>query len=317
MKTQRISSIKSGFTLVELLVAMFITTIIISVLVSITSISLDTWNRSRSELRAARQAKAMIDTMARDFESLVTRKGNTNEWLSAIADDNLKSLGDKLTSTSATKLIFFTAVTDRYNGDIGSNTDKGGDVSCVAYELAYQNPIDKDAGGKFDTFVLYRLLVNPDDTFKDLLGVTQTDPNKAQTSLKQAFSQYDSNIKDPGNFVCENIYQFSLTYYVQYNSVDGNGQPVVKNTQVVVNDSNQNFFIQGTGIVTQPEGMSAPELLELAAGRVTAVQISTTVLTDFGVEQSKSRSFANDAAKAKFFSQNSYQYSKVVQIPSM
>ena len=45
---------RRGFTLMELMVAMAITTIIVTVLVSITSIALDTWNRSRTELRASR-----------------------------------------------------------------------------------------------------------------------------------------------------------------------------------------------------------------------------------------------------------------------
>ena len=133
MKIPRTSAIKRGFTLMELMVAMAITTIIVTVLVSITSIALDTWNRSRAEIRASRQAKSMIDTMARDFESLVTRRGNTNEWLSATA--NTKPIGNKLESSNASELIFFTAVTDRYEGQIGSATDKGGDVSCVAHLL--------------------------------------------------------------------------------------------------------------------------------------------------------------------------------------
>ena len=75
MKTQRTSPARRGFTLMELMVAMAITTIIVTVLVSITSLALDTWNRSRAELRASRQAKTMIDTMSRDFESLVVRRG--------------------------------------------------------------------------------------------------------------------------------------------------------------------------------------------------------------------------------------------------
>ncbi len=131
MKTQRKSPPKKGFTLMELMVAMAITTIIVSVLVSITSMALETWNRSRSELRASRQAKTMIDTMARDFESLVTRRGNTSEWLSAVTAPN--AIGEKLTSTNASELIFFTAVTDRYDGQIGTAYPNNvGDVSCVA-----------------------------------------------------------------------------------------------------------------------------------------------------------------------------------------
>ncbi|MEI8038730.1 MAG: type II secretion system protein, partial [Verrucomicrobiota bacterium] len=66
MTHQRSQTNPRGFTLIELLVAMVITTIIVSVLVSITSLAMDTWNRSRSELRAARQAKTMVDSMAND-----------------------------------------------------------------------------------------------------------------------------------------------------------------------------------------------------------------------------------------------------------
>ena len=188
MNTPRNSPAQRGFTLMELMVAMAITTIIVTVLVSITSIAMDTWNRSRSELRAARQAKAMVDSMARDFESLVTRRGNTNEWLSAMSSKTLP--GIKLKSTNAAELIFFSASTDRYDGEIGINNkkDKGGDVSCIAYRLEYKDPIDQN-GNLFTTFVLNRLLVNPDNTFKDLLG---------KPDLTAAFAPYTTQLDDGG-----------------------------------------------------------------------------------------------------------------------
>ena len=88
MKTPASFPNRKGFTLMELMVAMAITVIIVTVLVSITSIAIETWNRSRSELRAARQAKSMVDTLARDFEAMVTRPGGKDpvsgksfEWL--------------------------------------------------------------------------------------------------------------------------------------------------------------------------------------------------------------------------------------------
>ena len=86
----------------ELMVAMAITAIIVTVLVSVTSIALDTWNRSRAELRASRQAKSFLDTMAKDFESLVVRRGNTSEWLSAVAGDG--STGGTVMSTNASEV---------------------------------------------------------------------------------------------------------------------------------------------------------------------------------------------------------------------
>ncbi len=172
-------SIKAGkgFTLIELLVAMAITTIIITILVSITGLSLDTWNRSRSEISASRQGKAMIDSMTRDFESMVVRKGNKFEWLYAAYSPTAKGPKDDTNNKSpnAADLVFFSAATDRYNGNIGdteadpdtgdAGEDKGGDVSTIAYQLKYKDPIDGgDTEDRFKTFVLYRKIINPDNT---------------------------------------------------------------------------------------------------------------------------------------------------------
>jgi type II secretory pathway pseudopilin PulG len=294
----------------ELMVAMAITTIIVTVLVSITSIALDTWNRSRSELRASRQAKGMIDTMARDFEALVTRRGNTNEWLSAITES--QKIGDKLESTNASKLIFFTAATDRYNGEIGKAADLGGDVSCVAYGLEYKDPIGS-AGAGFETFVLNRLLVNPDETFNKLLGKTDLTAELPKCTVK---------LDDPTNFVCENIYQFTITFHVQVSQASTGASPVTTIVNVPVklgktnaNQTTNSFKIKGTGIESGYAGGTVTND-ELKGGRITAMEVSATVISDFGVDQLKRRTFSG-SQQAEFLAKNSYQYTKLVQLPSM
>lgn len=313
MKTQRSSAGKRGFTLMELMVAMAITTIIVTVLVSITSIALDTWNRSRSELRASRQAKAMLDVMARDFESLVIRRGNDDQWFSAISNTN--SIGDsKLESTNSSELIFFTAVTDRYDGDLGSSStaDKGGDVSCVSYQLEYKDPVEGGSSSNFETFVLNRLVVNPDDTFDDLLG---------KDDLETEFASYRSELKQPKNFVCENLFQFSLTFHVQVSKKDANGVVTsVETVPVTVGQSSggqttKEFKVNGTGIEAEVSGGAATED-EIKGGRLVAVEISTTVISDFGIEQMKRRNMT-ESQKSDFLAQNSYQFTKLVQLPSM
>ncbi len=317
MNTQWTSFIKRGFTLMELMVAMAITTIIVTVLVSITSIALDTWNRSRSELRASRQAKSMIDTMARDFEALVTRRGNTNEWLSAITESG--TIGGKLESTNACKLIFFTATTDRYNGElagkdqiIGNADDPPGDVSCVAYGLEYKDPIGS-AGSGFETFVLNRLLVNPDETFNKLLG---------KTNLVTELPKCTVKLDDPANFVCENIYQFTITFHVQVSQTSTGAPPVTTLVNVPVKlgktnsgQTTESFKIKGTGIESGYAGGTVSNN-ELKGGRITAMEISTTVISDFGVDQLKRRNFSG-SQQAEFLAKNSYQYTKLVQLPSM
>lgn len=292
----------------ELMVAMAITTIIVTVLVSITSIAIDTWNRSRSELRAARQAKAMVDSMARDFEALVTRSGNEYEWLSAIT--NPSPPGVRLQSSNATNLVFFSGSTDRYNGEIGSTADKGGDVSCVGYRLYYKDPIDQD-GNKFQTFVLNRILVNPDDTFLNLLG---------KPDLEVAFQPYATKLEDVENFICENVFQFTVTFQVEV--VQGTGASAkVVTVPITVGQSpgtqvTNSFKIKGTGIVSSASGSVSTD--ELKAGRVKAVGISLTVISDAGIDQLRNRPpFKDDKQKSEFMAKNSYQYSKLIQLPGM
>jgi prepilin-type N-terminal cleavage/methylation domain-containing protein len=307
MKTQRISLSKRGFTLMELMVAMAITTIIVTVLVSITSIAIDTWNRSRSELRASRQAKAMVDTMARDFEALVTRRGNDSEWLSAVSGSTAP--GDKLKSTNAADLIFFSGSTDRYNGNIGGSGDNGGDVSCVAYRLSYRDPVDQN-GNTFKTFVLNRILVNPDITFRDLLG---------KPDLTAAFSTYSSQLNDAENFVCENVFQFTVTFHVEVTRTSGTTSTVLT-VPVTVGQSGSgqvttSLKIKGTGIEASATsgGVSTDEL---KAGRIKAMEISLTVLSDTGIDQLRNRPFSGNQ-QAEFMAKNSYQYAKLIQLPGM
>jgi len=290
---------------------MAVTTIIVTVLVSITSIALDTWNRSRSELRASRQAKSMIDVMARDFEALVTRRGNTNEWLSAVTDTS-EAKSTSMESTNASKLIFFTAATDRYNGEIGKTADLGGDVSCVAYGLKYKDPIDSGSSG-FETFVLNRLLVNPDETFNKLLGKTNVVDELPKCTVK---------LDEPTNFVCENIYQFTITFHVQVSQTSTSTPPVTTLVNVPLKlgktnagQTTNSFKIKGTGIESgYAGGTVSPD--ELKGGRITAMEISATVISDFGVDQLKRRKFSG-SQQAEFLAKNSYQYTKLVQIPTM
>lgn len=305
MKTPLQSKVLRGFTLLELMVAMAITTIIVTVLVGVTSVALDAWTRSRAEVRASRQAKSMVDTMARDFEAMVTRKGNNFEWLFAAVD----STGDRLVSSNAANLIFFTAATDRYAGQINTKDDRGGDVSCVSYRLSYQDPIGASSNTEFSTFALYRLLVNPDETFTNLLG---------KTDLRGAFGIYDPKVTNVENFVCENVYQFTTTFYIEISRIVG-----ARTTKILIPvplgasaGQTKQLQVQGTGILlaSAPTGAT---LDELRAGRIAAVEVSLTVLSDFGVNRSKVQTFKSDAERAKFFGNNSFNYSKRVEIPGL
>lgn len=285
---------RPAFTLIELLVAMTVTTIIVTVLISITAIAVDVWNRSRSELRAARQAKSMVDTMARDFESLVTRIGNNHEWLTAETDmpEN---------SSNAARLIFFTAATDRYEGELGTIKDEGGDVSCVGYQLDWEDPLYSSGIQKFETFVLYRRLVDPKSVFENLL---------AKEDLIQAFDSMGGRMQADENFVCENIYQFTITFHVEVPSINTPaGAP--EQRQLVIRPSGgiSEFRITGNGILTTPANQ------DLLSAKLKSVGISLTVLSDTGIDQLRKRPLLKD--DAAWLAKNSFQYSKQVHLPGM
>lgn len=305
-----ISSIRrKGFTLVELMVAVVITTVIVTLLVYITSIAMNTWQRSRAEVRASNQGKAMVDSLARDFEAMVSRRGNAFEWLYAEASGNLPG-PDSLKSTSAADLIFFTAATDRYDGKIGTKSDMGGDVSAVTYRLAYRDPILKEGGkGDADTFALYRALHNPDETFKEFLG---------KPDLKQAFSSHEAETEDLKNYVCENVYQFTVTFNVEVAKKSGNTtQSVIVPLTVSSELGDQNIKtlrLLGTGIDSSYSG-STVTADELKSGRIRSVSISLTVLSDFAIEQMRTRKFPNEDQRTKFFNEHSFQFTKLVDVP--
>lgn len=309
MKTFSSTTRKPGFTLIELMVSMGITAVIITVLVTITGVATDTWTRSRSQLRASRQAKVLIDTMAKDFESLVSRRGNNMEWL-YVAMDPGANLPQVLKSGSGNSNVaaftFFTAATDRYNGQIGQSADAGGDVSCVAYRMRFQDPIEGGTGDNdTSTYVVYRKLINPDETFEKLLG---------EEDLDTAFSSFENEVDDEENFICENVHQVTVTFLVDVTrGGTGGGSARVETARVVLESSSSSgeFRLQGDGIEVQNAEMGDFTADEIAAGRLTGVELSVSVLSNAGMIRRNAAGGLND----KDYARLSYHYSRVVDVP--
>jgi hypothetical protein len=160
---------------------------------------------------------------------------------------------------------------------------------------------------KFETFVLNRLLVNPDETFEKLLG-----EEDLQATFNTGFS---TKLDETQNFVCENIFQFTVTFHVQVTNTNST-PPTTENVPVTIGPQGaKSFKITGNGIVTEGgSGTTSPDAL--AAGRLTAMELSVTVISDFGIDQLRNRSFSGDQ-KSEILNQHSYQYTKLVQLPSM
>ena len=306
---------QKGFTLAELLVAMSVTLILVMLTLTITGTAMDSWRAARTEIRAAGQAKTMLNAIGRDLESMVSRLGNNrNQWL--LATTNPGNLGPASSpSPNASRLVFFTSAADRYDGNAGSkerqgggnggnrNADLGGDVSVVSYELDFVEPIFGSSNQLFSTFVLYRNLLEPNETY----------PNAGLWSdnIAQGFDNA-SRPNDLADMVCENVYDFTATFVVNYRGVDGQLQtarlPVMSSAggdRVL-----RSFAITGAGL--EPNQRTGSEF---AGGRIASVELSITVLSDEGISILKRTPFRSPAERAQFLEKHSYRYTRSVIIP--
>ncbi|MGJ8676668.1 MAG: PulJ/GspJ family protein [Akkermansiaceae bacterium] len=287
----------SGFTLIELLVSMSITLVLVGILIYMTQVSMETYNSSSNEVKASRQAKEAIEVLSRDLESLVVRSGaDENEWLyiGAETSDLTGPSGREIPNSS--HLIFFTAATDRYNGDIGSSSDNGGDISAVSYRLVYRDQISDTDDEEHAVFSLYRHLADPDEAF-DILALEDL-----ESGSSSVFSESEDLSAE--NFLVENIYEFTVTFMVEYTD---NEDTEVERVILAHNTSDgyTEFRLKSNSIVTSPSN----ELIE--SGSVIGAEISITVLTDKGVTLAKKSGILQDDLLKK----HSYQYTKKIITP--
>jgi type II secretory pathway pseudopilin PulG len=311
--TSKHGFLRRGFTLAELLVAMTITIVLVSLTVVITGSAIDAWKGARTEIRAASQAKVMLNALGRDLESMVIRQGNNDsQWL--LATSSVDDIGpDSEPSPNATRLIFYTAASDRYDGNAGSqekvtsdsanrDADKGGDVSVVSYQLDFADPVWGDQSENFSTFVLYRKLLNPDETYN---GITST------KNLEETFDIRGGD-NDLADLMCENVYEFTVTFLVSYR--DSQGDDATASIPIMSSNTARNvyksFAINGTGLAPNQNTKS-----EFASGRVSSVELAITVLSDEGIAILKKSPFKNDVEKAKFLEEKGYRYTRSVSIP--
>jgi prepilin-type N-terminal cleavage/methylation domain-containing protein len=307
-------SFAKGFTLAELMVAMSITLVLVLLTLLITGSAIDTWKAARTEIRAAGQAKIMLNALGRDLESMVSRMGNNqSQWL--IATTTAQAVGPQgQESPNAARLTFFTSASDRYNGNAGSrerlsadggnrNADQGGDVSAVSYQLDFVDPVFGNPNQRFATFVLYRNLLDPNETYNGSLVGSQN----LETDFDAAAGR-----NELADLMCENVYEFTVTFVVAYRDATG----LSSTTKITVMSSDQglqtvrNFAINGTGLAPNLNTRS-----EFVGGRITSVELAITVLSDEGVAILKRNPFQSPLAAAQFIEQNSFRYTRSVTIP--
>ncbi len=283
---------KSAFTLVELLIAMSITSIILLVMLSLTATVADAWKRSRGAVFSNASARAAFDRIVTDVESAyyVQSLGEA-EWFRFFPDDD-SDLGTSTDgSSSPTWAMFYTSPIDR-------NVSQPGDVIGVSYRLAKQPVVGNNAD--YDLWALYRAFPtpywngpNPDDapnpakiTFDELLG--KPDIHAGFWAGKDTITQSTDYL------IAANVLDFQVVSWIRL--VNGDLQKVPSDTDVSV--TSEGVRIGGT---------------EVTGARLYAVEISLTILSDSAVNHMREGTFKGLSVE-KFLQQNSWSFTRLIRI---
>lgn len=194
-----------GYTLIEILVTTTIMVILAGLAIQITGQVVNTWGRSSGKLSTSAEARIAMDVIANDLEGLVLRNDGY-EWFRA---EN--ALLKEPAKSKSVSLRFFSVIKDKATDAQGMTMP--GDISAVAYNLHYVNPIDGSNKGE-KSFVLYRLEVDPETTYKYLLDPSSREvlPNKrSQTWGKGNLIKG----KKGNNYLAMNIVNFEIDFYVE------------------------------------------------------------------------------------------------------
>lgn len=85
---------RRGFTIIELLVAVGITALLVTLMLTIVTNVLNGWNRSSGSLSSGNQARTILDHLSQDLQSVVLKRDG-NVWLVAnIQPDQMTKSGD-------------------------------------------------------------------------------------------------------------------------------------------------------------------------------------------------------------------------------
>lgn len=234
-----------GFTLIEILAATGIMTVVILIVLSLTTNVLSVWNKSTGQLTSNYEARIALDVLETDLGTMVLRNRDFC-WVQVKYEEPKK--GDLEYTDAIPKmpeLYFLARVEDRprYSGSGGVNSYATntvyGDICAVAYRMVYQDPVTKGTSvpTDFPMFGLYRFVVDSESTFTDIMSQTSDTPgvplelydmmdaNKFgyidETGLKVPKSSspgVDSLIVEMENFLAAGIVDLSVIFW--YSTID-------------------------------------------------------------------------------------------------
>ena len=240
------------------MVAAAITIIMVGLVVQITGDVLKVWNRSVGKLSANAEARIAMELLTSDLEAAVL-VNNGQQWLRVESETDVGAP----TTGQTVGLKLFSPALDRPEIQ-ADGTDEAGNICAIGYRLAFAPAY---TGASTNTFVLFRSLEGPTDTFNELLGPSTDDPQLtlSEASPKQFWKA--ANTTAPDNYLAGNIVDFKVFIY----GLDSDGN------EVILNDANDNGTIEPSEMFAYGGTDSTGEVPNF-------VEIVLTVVSNDGLE---------------------------------
>ena len=183
MKILPILSKKSpAFSLLELLVAISVLSILLVILLNIVQGATSLWRTSENKVEAYREARAALQVISSDLRN-------------TLASTNTSFFRTDLTNTPNLGFLATLPLSSQ-------NTDSLSDVCTVGYFLAYNNKSPVAGATGRQSYNLYRYFVESNETFEKLSDAS--DPT--------GVLDFDSDF--PPEILARNIVGFNTTYFI-------------------------------------------------------------------------------------------------------
>lgn len=144
-----------GFTLLELLVAMAVLSVLLIVMMNMVDSATKLWKQTENSVDAYRESRAALNTMARDFQYATV--GTNYQWV------RFNTNSGAANTNYGSNAFFLTALPSN-----SQKTDSKSDICEVGYFLA----LDRTAASTNRTLNLYRYFRSSDQTFTNLKDST-------------------------------------------------------------------------------------------------------------------------------------------------
>jgi len=177
LKTQ--SSLREGFTLIEVMVSTAIMIVIVLAVVTIASDTFKAYDKAVADLTSQSEARGVLDALENDFQAAVIRSDGKC-WMEVVIPGSSKApsgtskFGD-IDKSDQPIILLFSSPSDRprYSVDATPIALKG-DTCAVAYRFGQASPFAPPGQPISQVYGVYRTIIDSENTFNEAIPVIQS-----------------------------------------------------------------------------------------------------------------------------------------------